>query len=241
MAHDLSQLEAVIFDLDGTLVHTLGDFQVALHRTMADLDLPPVSNALIEQTIGKGSEHLIRTLLAHQVQRPEVKGVGQACPALSVDALFQRAWQRYQHHYHLINGQFAEVYPGVLPALNALAAQGMPMACLTNKPVTFALALLKEKALDGFFAHIFGGDSFERKKPDPLPLLKTCEALGSIASKSLMVGDSHNDAQAAHAAGCPVVLVTYGYNHGQSVQNTPAAAWLDSLAQLPGLLMRELT
>ncbi|MBM3398776.1 MAG: phosphoglycolate phosphatase, partial [Betaproteobacteria bacterium] len=82
---DLTQIDAVIFDLDGTLVHTLGDFQVALHRTMADLDLPSVSDALIAQTIGKGSEHLIRTLLAHQMARPEVKGVGQACPALSVD------------------------------------------------------------------------------------------------------------------------------------------------------------
>jgi phosphoglycolate phosphatase len=81
---ELTQIDAVIFDLDGTLVHTLGDFQVALHRTMADLDLPPVSDALIEQTIGKGSEHLIRTLLAHQIAQPEVKGVGQACPALSV-------------------------------------------------------------------------------------------------------------------------------------------------------------
>jgi phosphoglycolate phosphatase len=88
---------------------------------------------------------------------------------------------------------------------------------------------------------VFGGDSFERKKPDPLPLLKTCEALGTAAARTLMVGDSSNDAQAAHAAGCPVVLVTYGYNHGQPVQDTPAAAWLDTLADLParmGAVMR---
>lgn len=235
-AHDLTQIEALIFDLDGTMVHTLGDFQVALHRTMADLDLPPVSNDLIEQTIGKGSEHLIRTLLAHQIGRPEVKGLGQACPALSVDALFERAWLRYQHHYLQINGQFADVYPGVLTALQAFAAQGLPMACLTNKPLSFAQALLKEKSLDHFFGHVFGGDSFERKKPDPMPILKTCEALGSPVGRTLMVGDSSNDAQAAHAAGCPVVLVTYGYNHGQRVQDTPAAAWLDSLAQLPDCL-----
>ena len=233
---DLTQIEAVIFDLDGTMVHTLGDFQVALHRTMADLDLPPVSDALIEQTIGKGSEHLIRTLLAHQLAGPEVKGLGHTCPALSVDALFERAWLRYQHHYLQINGQFADVYPGVLAALEAFFAQGLPMACLTNKPLSFAKALLKEKSLDHFFAHVFGGDSFERKKPDPLPILKTCEALGTSVDRTLMVGDSCNDAQAAHAAGCPVVLVTYGYNHGQPVQNTPAAAWLDSLAQLPDCL-----
>jgi phosphoglycolate phosphatase len=233
---DLTQIDAVIFDLDGTLVHTLGDFQVALHRTMADLDLPPVSDALIAQTIGKGSEHLIRSLLAHQIARPEVKGVGQACAALTVDALFDRAWLRYQHHYLAINGQFADVYPGVLDVLNHLAAQNVPMACLTNKPLAFAQALLKDKALTHYFGPVFGGDSFERKKPDPLPILKTCEALGSPVVRTLMVGDSSNDAQAAHAAGCPVVLVTYGYNHGQPVQDTPAAAWLDSLADLPALL-----
>jgi phosphoglycolate phosphatase len=235
-AQDLSQIEAVIFDLDGTLVHTLGDFQVALHRTMADLDLPPVSNELIEQTIGKGSEHLIRSLLAHQMARPEVKGVGQACAAWTVDALFDRAWQRYQHHYLAINGQFANVYPGVLEVLNHFAKQGVPMACLTNKPLAFAQALLKDKALTPFFGPVFGGDSFERKKPDPLPIWKTCEALGSAVARTLMVGDSNNDAQAAHAAGCPVVLVTYGYNHGQPVQDTPAAAWLDNLADLPELM-----
>jgi phosphoglycolate phosphatase len=230
---DLTQIEAVIFDLDGTLVNTLGDFQVALHRTMADLDLPPVSNALIEQTIGKGSEHLIRSLLAHQIARPDVKSAGQACAALKVEALFDRAWQRYQHHYLAINGQFANVYPGVAEVLNDLAAKDMPMACLTNKPLAFAQALLKDKSLTSFFGPVFGGDSFERKKPDPLPLLKTCEALGTTAARTLMVGDSSNDAHAAHAAGCPVVLVTYGYNHGQPVQDTPAAAWLDTLADLP--------
>jgi phosphoglycolate phosphatase len=234
--HDLTQIEALIFDLDGTMVHTLGDFQVALHRTMADLDLPAVSNEMIEQTIGKGSEHLIRTLLAYQIARPEFNGAGQTCSAMSVEALFERAWLRYQQHYLQINGEFADVYPGVLSALQICADQGLPMACLTNKPLSFAKALLKQKSLDLFFEHVFGGDSFERKKPDPLPILKTCEALGSVMGRTLMVGDSSNDAQAAHAAGCPVVLVTYGYNHGQRVQDTPAAAWLDSLAQLPKCL-----
>jgi phosphoglycolate phosphatase len=233
---DLTQIDAVIFDLDGTLVHTLGDFQVAVRRTMADLDLPPVSDALVEQTIGKGSEHLIRSLLAHQISRPEVKGMGLTCTALTVDALFERAWQRYQHHYLAINGQFAHVYPGVLEALNALKARGVPMACLTNKPLAFARDLLQDKALANFFGPVFGGDSFERKKPDPLPIVKTCEALGVAVARTLMVGDSRNDAQAAHAAGSPVVLVTYGYNHGERVQNTPASAWLDTLADLPARL-----
>ena len=156
-----------------------------------------------------------------------------ACPALTVDALYERAWRLYQDHYLEVNGMFSDVYPGVLQALEAFTEQGMPMACLTNKPLSFAQTLLKNKSLDKFFGPVFGGDSFERKKPDPLPILKTCQTLGTPVNRTLMVGDSSNDAQAAHAAGCSVILVTYGYNHGQRVQDTPAAAWLDSLAELP--------
>ncbi len=233
MGVDLTQTRAVIFDLDGTLVHTLGDFQMALHRTMADLGLPPVTNTQIEQTIGKGSEHLIRTLLAYQVKRPEVIGTGQACPALTVEALYGRAWALYQDHYRQINGHFSQVYPGAREALEALQSKGLPMACLTNKPLAFALTLLREKSLNGFFTQVFGGDSFAQKKPHPMPVLKACEALATPVENSLMVGDSSNDAHAAHAAGCPVVLVTYGYNHGHAVQDTPASAWLDTLADLP--------
>ena len=117
-----------------------------------------------------------------------------------------------------------------------LKALGLPLACLTNKPLSFTQPLLAAKGLAAYFAHVFGGDSFERKKPDPLPLIKTCEALQSAPAHTLMVGDSSNDAQAADAAGCPVVLMTYGYNHGEPIRNTPARAWLDSLAHLPDLL-----
>ena len=95
--------------------------------------------------------------------------------------------------------------------------------------------MLAEKGLDGFFEVVFGGDAFERKKPDPLPLLKTCEALGTTPARTLMVGDSSNDAQAARAAGCPVVLVSYGYNHGEPVRQVDADAVVDSLTELTEL------
>ncbi|OYU30144.1 MAG: phosphoglycolate phosphatase [Comamonadaceae bacterium PBBC2] len=225
-------IQAAIIDLDGTMVDTLGDFEFALNRTLADLDLPPVTRSLVERTVGKGSEHLIRSVLAHQLALPEA-GVS-AC--VTVDALYEPAWQRYQHHYLRCNGQHSALYPGVQEALQALSEAGTALACLTNKPLSFAKPLLAAKGIDGYFTQVFGGDSFERKKPDPLPILKTCEALGTAVAQTLMVGDSSNDAHAAHAAGCPVVLVTYGYNHGRPVQETPAAAWLDSLALLPAWL-----
>ena len=213
------EIDAVMVDLDGTMVNTLGDFAESLNRMLADLRLPAIAPQAIEHMVGKGSEHLIRSVLAH---------VG----AQDIDALYPQAWQRYEHHYLDINGQFADVYPGVVEGLNALQAQGLRMACLTNKPLSFALPLLATKGLDGFFDCVFGDDSFPRKKPDPMPLLETCKALGSSPARTLMVGDSSNDAQAAHAAGCPVVLMTYGYNHGLPITAVDASAHLSSLSQL---------
>ena len=228
----LRSLQAAIVDLDGTMVDTLGDFEIALNRSLTDLDLPPVTRALVERTVGKGSEHLIRSVLAHQLALPEVKGLAHVCDARSVAHLYEAAWQRYQHHYLAINGEFAAVYPGVVDGLQQLRDAGLQLACLTNKPLSFAKPLLQAKGLDSFFTHVFGGDSFERKKPDPLPLFKTCEALGVKPSQALMVGDSSNDAQAARAAGCPVVLVRYGYNHCEPVDGVDADAHVDTLTHI---------
>jgi phosphoglycolate phosphatase len=232
MHNSFNYLKAAIVDLDGTMIDTLGDFEVALNRMLADVDLPPITRALVERTVGKGSEHLIRSVLTHQLALPGVKGLSNVCDASSVDNLFEPAWQRYQHHYLAINGEFAAVYPGVVDGLQELRDAGLQLACLTNKPLSFAKPLLQAKGLDHFFAHVFGGDSFERKKPDPLPLFKTCEALGVQPVQALMVGDSSNDAQAARAAGCPVVLVRYGYNHGEPVDGVDADAHVDTLTHI---------
>lgn len=201
------------------MVDTVGDFEAALGLTLDELGFAPVGRPFIERTVGKGSEHLIRRTLAEA-----------GAPA----ALYDAAWAAYQRHYLAINGRHSAVYPGVAEGLAALAARGLPLACLTNKPTAFARPLLAAKGLDGFFAHTFGGDAFARKKPDPLPLVKTCEALGTAPAHTVMVGDSANDAQAARAAGCPVVLVRYGYNHGEPVEAAGADALID---RLDGLLL----
>lgn len=210
-----------MLDLDGTLVDTMGDFIAVLGRVLADLGLPAVTPEFIEHTIGKGSEHLVRTTLAEARGAPE---------------LFEQAWPMYQRIYAEVNGAHATVYPGVLEGLERLRSQGVALAVMTNKPVVPARELVRRKGLDGYFAHVFGGDSFERKKPDPLPLLKTCEALGTPPSATWMVGDSRNDAEAANAAGCPLVLVTYGYNHGEDIRAVPA---LQHLGRLDALVFND--
>jgi phosphoglycolate phosphatase len=214
-------LQAAIFDLDGTLVDTLGDFHAALNEMLGALRLPGVEKDVVAGFIGQGSEHLIRSTLAH---------VG------APSGLYERAWTAYQHAYRGLNGRWSTVYPGVEEGIGQLRAAGLRLACLTNKPGEFARDLLADKKLAGAFALVFGGDAFERKKPDPLPLLKTCEALGTRPAATLMIGDSRNDAAAARAAGCPVVLVTYGYNHGESVRAVDADAYLDSLAEIGPVL-----
>lgn len=223
-----TRFDAAIVDLDGTMVDTLGDFAASLNRMLDDLSLPHVAPSAIETMVGKGSEHLIHSALVH-VMAPDV---ARAEADAKARALFDRAWERYQHHYLAINGRHSAVYPGVVEGLKALRAQGLRLACLTNKPTSFAKPLLVDKGLDGFFELVFGGDAFERKKPDPLPLLKTCEAMGTAPERTLMIGDSSNDARAARAAGCPVVLVTYGYNHGEPVRGVDADGFVDSLAEL---------
>ncbi|MBW0170105.1 MAG: phosphoglycolate phosphatase [Hydrogenophaga sp.] len=214
-------IRAAIVDLDGTMIDTLGDFDVALNLTLKDLGRPAVTRAAIEHMVGKGSAHLIRSALMHG-----------GLDGDAAERVQSEAWTRYQAHYLAINGQHSAVYPGVIEGLAALRARGLPLACLTNKPLSFARPLLQAKGLDGFFAHVFGGDSFARTKPDPLPLLKTCEALGTLPAHTLMVGDSQNDGLAARAAGCPVVLVTYGYNHGDPIAQAPHDWLISSLAEL---------
>jgi phosphoglycolate phosphatase len=220
--------QAAIIDLDGTMVDTLGDFVVILHHTFADLGLHPVEiaridRAFVELTVGKGTEDLVRRGLAH--------AWGLLPDDAEVTAQMPEALKHYHHHYPTVNGQHSDVFPGVAEGLQQLRDLNVPLACLTNKPTAFARQLLESKGLLQHFDHVFGGDAFERKKPDPLPLIKTCEALGVPTTQTLMVGDSSNDAQAAGAAGCSILLVTYGYNHGKPVQDVPAIAHVPRLDQ----------
>lgn len=217
----LRGLRAAIVDLDGTLVDTVGDFVVALGAMAADLGLSAPTAAFVRRTVGKGSEHLISRALAEA-----------GAPA----SRFDEAWASYQHHYRRINGRHSQVFEGAQAGLAALAAQGLVLVCLTNKPGAFARPLLEAKGLARWFTHVFGGDAFARKKPDPLPLLEVCRLLGRSPAEVLMVGDSSNDAAAARAAGCPVVLLRHGYNHGEPVEAAGADAVLDRLDELPPLV-----
>ena len=216
-------VRAVMIDLDGTMVNTLGDFDLALNGMLAEQQWPRVECSFIERMIGKGSPHLVRQTLLHL-------GLGRDG---AVDgALYERAHTCYQQHYNRINGRASHLYPGVKEGVEQLHAAGLRLACITNKPTRYARELLDLKGLLQHFEVVNGGDAFPRKKPDPMPLVETCKQIGLPTAVVLMIGDSQNDALAARAAGCPVALVTYGYNHGEPVRAVDADGFVDRIDQI---------
>jgi phosphoglycolate phosphatase len=220
----LAGVRAAIIDLDGTMLDTIPDFHVAINGMRAELALAPITQQQIALMVGKGSENLIRSVL------------GLDWDAERVEAHFAQAMDAYQRHYLSINGQHSALYPGVIEGLTAMKAQGLRLACVTNKPISFTTPLLKQKGLDGFFEVVYGGDSLPRKKPDPLPLLTVCGDFGLAPSEVVAIGDSSNDAQAARAAGCPVLTVPYGYNHGEAIHTTDSDGIVTTLLDAATLI-----
>ena len=213
----LAGVRAAIIDLDGTMLDTVPDFHVAINRMRAEFDLAAITQEQIALMVGKGSENLVRAVLALDYD------------AAGVAERFDAAMEAYQRHYLAINGQNSTLYPDVVAGLAALKAQGLRLACVTNKPIAFAEPLLKLNDLYRYFDVVYGGDSLPRKKPDPLPLLTVCRDFDLPAAQVVAIGDSSNDAQAARAAGCPVLTVPYGYNHGESIHAIDSDGIVDTL------------
>lgn len=220
----LAGVKGAIIDLDGTMLDTLPDFQVAINGMRAGFGLAPISQEQIGLMVGKGSEHLIRSVLALDWD------------AATIEQHIDAAMDAYQHHYLAINGQHSSLFPDVIAGLEAMQAQGLRLACVTNKPIAFTSPLLAQKGLARFFEVVYGGDSLPRKKPDPLPLTTVCQDFGLPPSQVVAIGDSSNDAQAARAAGCPVLTVPYGYNHGEAIHAIDSDGIVDTLLDAATLI-----
>lgn len=220
----LKGIRAAIIDLDGTMVHTTPDFQVAINRMRDELGLAPLSLETITDFVGKGSENLMRKVLAIDFDESEV------------ERRFGLALERYQHHYLKINGDHSQVYEGVLEGLSLMKQNGIRLACVTNKPIAFARPLLEKKALLEFFEVIYGGDSLAEKKPHPLPMLTVCGDFKLQPAQTVAIGDSSNDSQSARAAGCRVLTVPYGYNHGQPVHTIDTDGIVETLLVAANLI-----
>ncbi|HEV3429017.1 MAG TPA: phosphoglycolate phosphatase [Paraburkholderia sp.] len=200
------RIEAALIDLDGTMVDTADDFAAGLNGMLAQFDAEETTREEVMGYVGKGSEHLIKSVLAPRFAETDAQ------------SRFDEALALYQDEYAKINGRHTHLYPDVEAGLSALRDQGIRLACVTNKPHRFAVELLQQYGLARYFEVVLGGDSLPKKKPDPLPMLTACERLGVKPQAAVAIGDSENDALAGRAAGMATLTVPYGYNHGQPVQ-----------------------
>jgi phosphoglycolate phosphatase len=219
-------LKGVLFDLDGTLLDTAADIAQALNLALGEYGIAafPVSEVIL--MVGRGSPALIERATAARGKTPS--GAERAAML-----------ERFFHHYGELEEQGqsqAVAYPGAAEALQRLHAAGVKVAVVTNKHYRFASALMHYLKLSPWIDLIVGGDTCERRKPDPQPLLFACSSMGLTAAEALMVGDSINDVGAARAAGIPVVCVPYGYNEGRDPRTLDCDAMVETLAELPGLV-----
>ena len=219
-------LGGVLFDLDGTLLDTASDIARALNRALAEHGVEPFPVDQVSRMIGRGSPMLIERAV-----QARGRAFGDADKAAMLERFF--------HHYGALEEEDesdAQAYPGVGETLSRLHDAGLRLAVVTNKHHRFAAGLLQRLDLARWIGVLVGGDTCERRKPDPQPLLFACRALDVAPAAALMVGDSINDVRAARGARIPVVCVPYGYNEGLDPRALACDAIIDTLADLPALL-----
>lgn len=209
-------LPAIVFDLDGTLIDSVGDIHANLNRVLTERGLRPLSRARVQSFVGNGVPTLIRRTMDHL-------GLD---PADRAD-LTARFLHLYENDLTL-----TKPYPGVIAALEALRAAGHPLGICTNKPEAPTKAILDHLDLARFFPVVIGGDSLPQRKPDPAPLLATAKAIGRTI---LFVGDSEVDCETAQAAAVPFLLYTRGYRKSP-VSALPHRAKFNAFTRLPGLV-----
>jgi phosphoglycolate phosphatase len=211
----------VLFDLDGTLVDSVPDLADAVDRMLLSMEKQPAGVDKVRQWVGNGAAVLVRRALTGKMEEPVVD-----------DAEFESAYRLFLQYYGENTAKKSCLYEGVEDCLQSLKEQSIKMGLVTNKPIQFTRSMLSGFALDAYFDVVIGGDSLPQKKPSPEPLLEAMKSCSSSPQETLMVGDSKSDIGAARAAGCPVVCVPYGYNHGEDIADYNPDLIVGSLAEL---------
>lgn len=200
----------LLLDLDGTLVDTVPDLLASLNRLMDSRGLPALSTAEVIPMIGDGAAVLVRRAMAARGR--------EATPA-DIQTLLA------DYTANVADG--SRLFPGVEPTLRAMAADGWRLAVCTNKPVVASRELLATLGVLELFAAVGGGDSYRTRKPDPEHLLSTLADAGGRADAAVMVGDHHNDVQAAAGAGVPCIFAAWGYGAAPAGVAATAQAFPD--------------
>lgn len=221
-----ARYSAVLFDLDGTLLHTVPELAHAANRMLAELGLPQLPEALVGTFIGRGIRRTVSSSLAGRMDGPVEPG------------LLERGLALFERFYSEQPGARTFPFPGVREGLDRLAAAGIPMGVVTNKAGRFTAQLLDIMDLSRYFGSVVCGDTLAVQKPAPDPLWHACGMLGVNARDVLFIGDSGHDVATARAAGCAIWCVPYGYNEGAPPESLAADLMVRDLAEAAELILR---
>lgn len=212
-------MKLVIFDLDGTLVDSVQDLSDAVNAARAHMGLPALPYETVASYVGNGAPVLMRRALGPNASEAEVE-----------EAL---AYFLGYYREHMLD--HTRPYPGVVECLEQLQARGVRMAVLTNKPERFSRDMCAGLGFGDYFFQVYGGNSFEQKKPDPIGIHTLIKECGATPAQTWMVGDSSTDILTARNAGVQAIGVTYGISP-ESLKDAPPDLLLDSLASLPAVI-----
>ncbi len=214
----------VLIDVDGTLVDSVPDLAYCVDEMMKQLGMPVHGEAKVREWVGNGVERLVRRALIGQLDgEPD-------------EALFDKAYPIFMQLYAENTSKRSQLYPGVREGLAWLQQAGYKLGCVTNKAAQFTEPLLKDLGIHDVFGIVISGDTLEKKKPDPMPLLHAADFFGIEPADALMIGDSVSDVKAARAAGFQIICMSYGYNHGVDIREARPDAVIDSMAELASVL-----
>jgi phosphoglycolate phosphatase len=215
--HRFSSVRVLIFDLDGTLIDSKLDLAHSINATLEHMGRAPLAHDTIYSFVGNGAPVLVRRALGEGVTDQE------ADEGLVYFLSYYRA--------HMLDNTVA--YPGVREGLELL--KNNPLAVLTNKPVNFSRAILDGLGLSRYFRFVYGGNSFEKKKPDPMGVEILLRDLAAAPTEAMLVGDSEVDVQTARNAGIWACGVSYGLGT-EGLRAHPPDIMLDSLMELSAYL-----
>ena len=216
----LSSVRALIFDLDGTLIDSKQDLIHSVNAMLLELGCKQLAASTISGYIGHGAPQLV------------AKALGDGCSKEDR----QHALQFFLSYYEDHKMDTTLAYPGVAETLQQLVR--IPMAVLTNKPVRISVRILEQMGLSKYFRVIYGGNSFETKKPDPQGATRILRDLDAEPREALLIGDSEVDVQTARNAGTLAAAVNYGFGvHDRGAY--PADIYLDRFGELVTLLGSE--
>ncbi|MFD1800785.1 phosphoglycolate phosphatase [Mixta tenebrionis] len=221
-----TNIRALAFDLDGTLVDSVPGLADAVDLALQAMRLPAAGASRVATWIGNGADIMVERALHWALQRqPAAEELREA------RALFDK-------YYAGTAPAGTTLFPHVAQTLEKLSAAGLPLALVTNKPTPFIAPLLRSLGIDQYFSLVIGGDDVAAKKPHPAPLFLVLGTFGLLPDELLFVGDSRNDILAAKAAGCPCVGMSFGYNYGEPIASSEPDIVLDDFIELMPALGR---